>query len=152
MRLLSPAAALAGGIEIALERIGILDGTRIPPHLETGQQLDGPPFLSRSTHSVLSDTWYLDQFCFSVFSAVVSSARQDSLLRPATTEPLPAASQLVPTFRAGGLAMWTRATLAASAPAPAAQNAATTQIVQKARAVMAIVPVRPVVRSADQRA
>src|SRR5580704_16505153 len=40
IRLPSPAAALAGGIEGALERIGILDGARIPPHLETGQQFD----------------------------------------------------------------------------------------------------------------
>jgi hypothetical protein len=40
MRLPSPASALAGGIEIALERIGILDGARIPPHLETGQQFN----------------------------------------------------------------------------------------------------------------
>src|SRR5580692_2668374 len=56
IRLPSPAAALAGGIEVALERIGILDGARIPSHLETGQQFD----ITRRTAAVLQvDTFGL---------------------------------------------------------------------------------------------
>jgi hypothetical protein len=45
----------------------------------------------------------LDQFCLSVSWAVVSSPRQASLLRPRTTAPRPAASQLGPTCSVGGL-------------------------------------------------
>ena len=51
---------------------------------------------------VLSVAGYLDQFCLSVFCASVSSARQASLLRPRTTPPRPAASQLGPTCSVGG--------------------------------------------------
>jgi hypothetical protein len=51
---------------------------------------------------VLSVARYLDQFCLSVFCASVSSARQASLLRPRTTPPRPAASQLGPTCSVGG--------------------------------------------------
>src|SRR5450432_886842 len=54
------------------------------------------------THMVLSSAEYLDQFCFIVSCAVASSARQDSLLRPRTIEPCPAASQLGPTWSVGG--------------------------------------------------
>jgi hypothetical protein len=52
--------------------------------------------------SLLSDATYLDQFCFSVSCAVVSSARQAFLSRPRTTDPLPAASQLGSTLSVGG--------------------------------------------------
>jgi hypothetical protein len=45
---------------------------------------------------VLSVAGYLDQFSLSVFCASVSSARQASLLRPRTTPPRSAASQLGP--------------------------------------------------------
>jgi hypothetical protein len=52
-------------------------------------------------HSLLSVAPYLDQFCFSVSCAVVSSARQASLLRPRMTAPRAAASQLGPTLSVG---------------------------------------------------
>src|ERR1700722_949510 len=52
--------------------------------------------------SVLSLAAYFAQFCLSVVSAAFSSARQASLLRPSTTAPRPAASQLGPTCRVGG--------------------------------------------------
>src|SRR5712675_191605 len=54
------------------------------------------------THIVLSSAEYLDQFCFIVSCAAVSSARQDSLLRPRMIAPCPAASQLGPTWSVGG--------------------------------------------------
>src|SRR5580693_6933891 len=53
-------------------------------------------------HSLLSLAAYLDQFCFSVSCAVVSSARQAFLSRPRTTDPIPAATQLVSTLSVGG--------------------------------------------------
>src|SRR5271168_2317299 len=61
------------------------------------------------THWVLSLAEYLDQFCVSVPCAVVSSARQASLLRPSMTEPRPAASQLGSTLSLGGLSARTGA-------------------------------------------
>src|SRR6516162_10229083 len=53
-------------------------------------------------HSLLSAAEYLDQFCFSVSCAVVSSARQAFLSRPRMTAPREAASQLGPTLSGGG--------------------------------------------------
>src|SRR4029077_3490874 len=53
-------------------------------------------------HSLLSLAAYLDQFCFSVSCAVVSSARQAFLSRPRTTDPIPAATQLGSTLSLGG--------------------------------------------------
>src|SRR5208282_5437529 len=86
------------------------------------------------THWVLSAAMYLDQFSFSVSSAVVSSARQAALLRPSTIEPRPAASQLESTCSSGGLSAHPGATCA---PIPTAPRAVMRHAVLIARAVMA---------------
>jgi hypothetical protein len=106
--LLTLAASHAGGCrsEFAPKRVFLLDGACIPHDLETGQELD----ITRRTAAILQgDTigfvggQVMGQFCFNEFSAVVSSARQESLLRPRITEPAPAASQIGPTLPAGSL-------------------------------------------------
>src|ERR1700727_953373 len=76
-------------------------------------------------HSCLAVAEYFDQFCFSVSRAVVSSARQDSLLRPRTTAPRPAASQLGPVWSVGTSSART------GAANPAATSAATDTVLMK---------------------
>src|ERR1700675_714031 len=100
--------------------------------------------------SLLSDPTYLDQFCFSVSCAVVSSARQASLLRPSTMAPRPAASQLGPTWSVGGPPARTRAICAPYTAAPTKQRAATTHEVLMRRMPCSSLFNRPSVRASSR--
>ena len=73
-----------------------------PRRTAARHRLGGSPVVTMPMHWPLSAAAYLDQFCFSVSRAVVSSARQASLLRPRMTAPRAAASQLGPTLSVGG--------------------------------------------------